>query len=53
MAAKTKNGRQQIVLRLRTDVNRAVRAAARKSGQSINSYVESTFRRRLRIPKAA
>lgn len=37
--------RKQIVLRVQPDVNRAVRAAAKKAGVSINQYAETTLGR--------
>ena len=37
--------RKQIVLRVQPDVNRAVRAAAKKLGLSINAYAEKVLGR--------
>lgn len=37
--------RKQIVLRVLPDVNRAVRAAAKKAGLSINAYAEKVLGR--------
>lgn len=37
--------RKQIVLRVQPDVNRAVRAAAKRAGVSINQYAETTLGR--------
>lgn len=44
--------RKQIVLRVQPEVNRAVRAAAKKAGVSINQYAETTLGRAAGVKTA-
>jgi predicted HicB family RNase H-like nuclease len=49
----TKITRKQIVLRVPAALNSAVRSAAKKSGQSINSYVEDVLGKRVGVKAKA